>query len=62
MNSVNNPINKMIPYELIREIFEFADIKCMMCHKELDIRYFYRWGFSYYSHKKCIEEMEFLLL
>ena len=52
----------MIPYELIREIFEFADIKCMMCHKVLNIRNFYRWGFSYYSHKKCIEEMEFLLL
>jgi len=58
---INKPI-KMIPDELIRVIFEFADLKCMMCHKALNIRHFLRWGFSYYSHKKCIEEMEFLLL
>jgi len=54
--------NIIIPDELIREIFKFAGIKCMMCHKALNIKSFYRWGFSYYSHKKCIEDMEFLLL
>ena len=53
---------KNIPDEIIEIIFDYASIKCKMCDKCLNIRSFFKWNLKYYGHKRCIENLELLML
>ena len=51
-----------IPVEVIKIIFSYVDIKCAMCREKLNIFHFYRWNCKFYGHKKCIENLEMLMM
>ena len=50
-----------LPIELINIILDLADIKCCMCFKLLNINKISIWN-NRYIHKKCITDLEMLML
>ena len=50
-----------LPIELISVILEFAEIKCCMCFKLLNVRKICYWN-NKYIHRKCITNLELLML
>ena len=51
-----------IPIEIIYVIFEYADVRCCMCQDILNYYKFCSWNNKYYGHKKCIENLQKLML
>jgi len=50
-----------LPIELINLILEFSDVKCCMCFKLLNINKICLWN-KKYIHKKCLTNLELLML